>query len=106
MEYHQVSMYPYCSRNSYIITDDGVDGFQDSDDTDSDNPTNEKCNFPQALKIYIYNLLERSSQRCQHKQSGLPWQTLLLYLCRDASFEIALRKAFTVLASTMYDYIK
>ena len=90
---------------SKFVPDDEFGDFEDSNDTDSDNPAEEKYNFPRALKTYIYNILENSSQRCKHKTSGLPWQTLLLHLCRDASIETALCKAFTVIASTMYDFI-
>lgn len=87
----------------YIVSEHEFEDLEDTEDTDSDNPTEEIYDLAKSLKIYIFSLLERSSQQCKHKKSGLPWQALLLYLCRDACFEIALRKAFTVIANTMYN---
>ncbi len=54
-------------------------------------------NFPASLKTFVYSVLDVNGD------PGLPWQTLLLYLCRDESQEMALRKAFTVLSCTMYN---
>ncbi|KAH8962188.1 hypothetical protein BDL97_05G088400 [Sphagnum fallax] len=59
---------------------------EDNDDDEID------YNFPAALKTFVYSVLDVNGD------PGLPWQTLLLYLCRDESQEMALRKAFTVLS--------
>jgi len=89
-------------KYNIFVTVHKFEDFEDIEDTDSDKTPNETYDLAKSLKTYVFSLLERSSHQCKYKKSGLPWQTLLLYLCRDACFEIALRKAFTVLANTMY----
>jgi hypothetical protein len=64
---------------------------EDNDDDEID------YNFPAALKTFVYSVLDVNGD------PGLPWQTLLLYLCRDESQEMALRKAFTVLSCNTYN---
>lgn len=82
----------------YVLTDE----YSDYDtNNDEDAAMADNYNLSKSLKIYIFSALERSNQRYQYKTVGLPWQTLLLYLCRDACLETALRKVFTVIASTM-----
>ncbi|XP_073391205.1 uncharacterized protein [Physcomitrium patens] len=78
------------------------DEYSDYDtNNDEDAAMADNYNLSKSLKIYIFSALERSNQRYQYKTVGLPWQTLLLYLCRDACLETALRKVFTVIASTI-----
>ena len=51
--------------------------------------------FGTEMKKFIYGILDKGDP-------GLPWQTLLLYLCRDASQPLAVQKAFTILGAPMY----
>jgi hypothetical protein len=67
-----------------------------SNNEEEDDDDEIDYNFPAALKTFVYSVLDVNGD------PGLPWQTLLLYLCRDESQEMALRKAFTVLSCNMY----
>lgn len=51
--------------------------------------------FGTEMKKFIYGILDKG-------EPGLPWHTLLLYLCRDASQPLAVQKAFTILGAPMY----
>jgi hypothetical protein len=72
-----------------IVGSNNEEGDDDDDEIDH--------NFPASLKTFVYSVLDVNGD------PGLPWQTLLLYLSRDESQEMALRKAFTVLSCTMYN---
>ena len=73
------------------------DNSEDKDsEVESAKSSVQKCDLIEALKTFVFSIAEKEAK------NNLPWQTLLLYLCRDASYECALRKAFTVLATTMY----
>ena len=41
------------------------------------------------VKTLLYNMLDSGS--------GIPWKSLLLYLCKDADTELALKKAHAAL---------
>lgn len=88
---------PFNAWNSCVVVHAG----DESEDKDSEVESAKsssvlKCDLVEALKTFIFSVAEKEAK------NSLPWQTLLLYLCRDASYERALRKAFTVLATTMY----
>lgn len=52
--------------------------------------------FATEMKKFVFGLLENG-------EVGLPWHTVLLYLCRDAEKEMRLSKAFNVLGAPMYN---
>ena len=44
------------------------------------------------VKTLLYNMLDSGS--------GMPWKTLLLYLCKDADAEIALKKVYAAITGS------
>lgn len=50
--------------------------------------------FATEMKKFVFGILEKG-------EPGLPWHCLLLYLCRDVSYPVALQKAFTILGAPM-----
>jgi hypothetical protein len=60
-----------------------------------DKKTEASFNFGKVLKTFVYGVLDKGD-------IGLPWHTLLLYLCHDAHKSLGVRKAFSVLGGCMY----
>lgn len=50
--------------------------------------------FATEMKKFVFGILEKG-------EPGLPWHCLLLYLCRDVSYPVAVQKAFTILGAPM-----
>lgn len=60
-----------------------------------DKKTEASFNFGKVLKTFVYGVLDKGD-------IGLPWHTLLLYLCHDAHKPLGMQKAFSVLGGCMY----
>ncbi|CAK9272285.1 unnamed protein product [Sphagnum jensenii] len=59
-----------------------------------DKKTEASFNFGKVLKTFVYGVLDKGD-------IGLPWHTLLLYLCHDAHKPLGVQKAFSVLGGCM-----
>lgn len=57
-------------------------------------PTISEWDFATEMKRFVFGILEKG-------EPGLPWHCLLLYLCRDVSYPLAVQKAFTILGAPM-----
>jgi hypothetical protein len=57
-------------------------------------PTISEWDFATEMKKFVFGILEKG-------EPGLPWHCLLLYLCRDVSYPLAVQKAFTILGAPM-----
>lgn len=60
-------------------------------------PTEPAWDFATEMKKFVFGLLFREGE------VGLPWHTVLLYLCRDPEKEMRVFKAFNVLGAPMYN---
>ena len=57
-------------------------------------PTIAEWDFATEMKRFVFGILDKG-------EPGLPWHCLLLYLCRDVSYPLAVQKAFTILGAPM-----
>lgn len=62
----------------------------------AEEPKEPAWDFATEMKKFIFGLLDKG-------EVGLPWQSVLLFMCRDPDKETRVFKAFNVLGAPMYN---
>jgi hypothetical protein len=75
---------------------EGADGAPEAPPATESPPKEPAWDFATEMKKFVFGLLSKQGE------VGLPWQTVLLYLCRDPEKEMRVFKAFNVLGAPMY----